>query len=329
LGWFEKNKGDALIHIKFGLKFILKLTLLASLFVAWVAAKEQKPQGAVWVAQIRGSINPAGVSYLKTSIKSAHENKAKALIVELDTPGGLVASVRDMAQVVDESPIPVIVYVSPAGAAATSAGALFMLSSHVAAMAPGTNIGAAHPVGSKGEEIKGPMGDKVLNDTAAFARSLAELRGRPIELAEQVVAKSKSFTAEEAHRNKLIEIIAATRAELLKKLHMREVKLKSVSHVIMTEGAVIVEVDMTMGQRLLHYIANPNIAGILMTLAMLLIYLSRIDSNGTNHFKKQFFLLRLTQAIRPIFNEDHRQRFELCHDKCSTREIPFPRLKWV
>src|SRR5690349_19136542 len=114
----------------------------------------------VFVAQIHGTIDPATAHYLSRSIDQATNAHAQFLLVELDTPGGLVTSVREMAQKIDQSTIPVVVYTAPAGASATSAGALLMISSHVAAMAPGTNIGAAHPVGSQGEEIKGPMGEK-------------------------------------------------------------------------------------------------------------------------------------------------------------------------
>src|SRR5690606_13778435 len=110
-------------------------------------------------------------------------------------PGGLVTSTRAMAQAIAGSRVPVVIYVTPAGASATSAGALLSLASHVAAMAPGTNIGAAHPVDTSGKDVPGAMGEKVVQDTAAFARGLADLRGRNIELAEQVVAKSTSLTA--------------------------------------------------------------------------------------------------------------------------------------
>jgi membrane-bound serine protease (ClpP class) len=248
--------------------------------LGWNAFSEDQPKVSetpraptVLVAEIRGTINPATSSYLKDAIHRAEKMKAQALVVELDTPGGLVQSVREMAQSVDDAVVPVIVYVGPAGASATSAGALLMLSSHVAAMAPGTNIGAAHPVGAQGEEVKGAAGEKAVNDVKAFSRGLAELRGRNVKLAEEVVSKSTSMTSEEALKKKFIDVSASTRAELLNKIDGRKVKLKSGTVELKTAGAQIVQKEMSLGQKLLHYVAHPNIAAILMSLGLLLIYI--------------------------------------------------------
>jgi len=229
----------------------------------------------VWVSEIRGTINPGSSDYLISSIHAAERAGAQALIVELDTPGGLVSSVREMAQAIDHSKVPVVVYVTPAGASATSAGALLALASHVAAMAPGSAIGAAHPVDSSGKDIPGAMGEKAVNDTAAFARGLAELRGRNRELAEQVVSKSRSLTAQEALAQKLVEVIAVDRSELIQKLDGKQVLGKT----IQSKDAQVRTVEMTWGQKLLHLVANPNIATILMTLGMLCIYVE-ISSPG-------------------------------------------------
>mgnify|MGYP001596812667 FL=1 len=226
----------------------------------------------VWIASIRGTINPASGSYFRSAIQKAEKDNAQALIIELDTPGGLLSSVRDMAQAVATAKVPVIVYVTPAGSSATSAGALLMLASHIAAMAPGTNIGAAHPVGPQGEEIKGAAGEKATSDTAAFARGLAEISGRNRYVAEEIVSKSKSFTAEEALKQSLIELVVSSRDELIAKLDGRQAKTTSGTVVIKTINASIKTAEMTLGQKLLHYLANPNIAAILMTLGILLIY---------------------------------------------------------
>ncbi|HCM40535.1 MAG TPA: hypothetical protein DIS93_11255 [Bdellovibrionales bacterium] len=249
---------------------------------AWQAISSEPVRPAaepiVWLAQIRGTINPASNSYLANAIRSAEADRAEVLVVELDTPGGLLNSVREMVQAIDQSKVPVVFYVAPAGASATSAGAILMLSSHLAAMAPGTNIGAAHPVGPQGEDIKGAMGEKATNDTAAFARSLAEARGRNREIAEEIVSKSKSFTAEEALSKGVIEILAPTREALFKNLSGRTVKFgqpsqgQKIERVLKMEGATVKEAKMTMGQTILNYLANPNIAGLLMTLGVLLIY---------------------------------------------------------
>lgn len=232
----------------------------------------------VRVLTIRGTINPAASDYLRTQVKEAETARAQALIVELDTPGGLVSSVQAMSQTIDESGVPVIVYVTPAGAAATSAGALLMLASHVGAMTPGSHMGAAHPVDSSGKDIEGAMGQKALNDTVAFAQSLAEVRGRNRELAGLVVSKSLSFTAREAVEKGLAEIEATELESLLSALHGREVKVRGAAQAketkkIVTVGARVERVEMSWGQSLLHWLSNPNIAAILMTLAMLLIYM--------------------------------------------------------
>ena len=228
---------------------------------------------AVVVVPIRGTIDPATADFLENSLKRAHEMKAHAVIVELDTPGGLLTSVQSMAQAVSESKIPVIVYVTPAGASATSAGALLTLASHWAAMAPGTHIGAAHPVGQQGEDIKGTMGDKVLNDTAAFARGLAELRGRNVEIAEALVRKSKSLTSTEALQSRIVETIASSRDELLKFIDGKKTVVDKKEYPFQTASSELVFFEMTWGQKLLHFLANPNVSAILMSLGLLLIYL--------------------------------------------------------
>lgn len=248
-------------------------TALASLFLFLGAIGFSAAQDApktVYFSKIQGSINPATASYLKSSIAAAEAVDCEALVVELDTPGGLVSSVRSMAQMIDESKIPVVVYVTPAGASATSAGALLSLAAHHSAMAPGTNIGAAHPVGSGGEDIKGAMGEKAVNDTAAFARGLAEIRGRDPKLAEQIVSKSTSFTAQEALDKGVVDLVAKDRAELLVKLEGRQVqKLK---RVIRSQGAKAEDLEMTLGQKVLHFFADPNIAGLLISLGLLCLY---------------------------------------------------------
>lgn len=214
--------------------------------------------------EIRGSINPATADYLDSAIKKAEKNKAKALIVKLDTPGGLLASVQKMSQSIDESKVPVVVFVTPAGASATSAGALLMLASHTAAMTPGSHMGAAHPVDLSGKapDDKSAMGTKIVSDTVAFAQGLAERRGRDKVLAGEIVSKSRSFTAQEAFDKKLVQILAESEADLLKQLHSR----------YQTADSYLEKVEMSLGQKILHLLADPNIAAILMTLAFIFIY---------------------------------------------------------
>lgn len=230
-------------------------------------------ESLVVTAEVRGTINPATAHYLARAVSHAEEAKAEILLVELDTPGGLVSSTREIAQIIDRSRVPVVVYVSPGGASATSAGALLMISSHVAAMAPGTNIGAAHPVGTQGEQIEGAAGEKAVNDVAAFARGMAELRGRDPRIAEEVVSKSRSFSAAEARKRNLVEILAPTREDLIRELNGRTVKVGKTETRLRIAAPVRFEpVDMRPGEKLLNWIAHPNIAALLMTLGILLIY---------------------------------------------------------
>lgn len=227
----------------------------------------------VFHIEIRTTINPATSRYMSRAIEKAEAVKANFLLVELDTPGGLVTSVREMAQSIDRSKIPVIVFTAPGGASATSAGAILMISSHLAAMAPGTNIGAAHPVVLQGEEMKGAIAEKAVNDIAAFARSMAELRKRNSVAAGEVVSKSNSYTAEEALKANLIEVIAADRSDLWKAINKREIQIGPNKIILNTVPPPNLHfVEMTLGEKFLGYLAHPNIAALLMTVGILLIY---------------------------------------------------------
>ncbi|RYZ95392.1 MAG: nodulation protein NfeD, partial [Proteobacteria bacterium] len=190
------------------------LTILASLFTITSHAAP----GPLHMIEVSGSINPGSAAYILDSLKAAEVAKAQGLILRLNTPGGLLSSTRDIIQGFSSATVPVIVFISPGGASATSAGALITISAHVAAMSPGTNIGAAHPVGSGGEDVKGVMGEKVTNDTAALARAQATLRGRDPQTAALIVTKSESFSPEEALKKRAIDFLAPGLDSLLKQL---------------------------------------------------------------------------------------------------------------
>lgn len=261
-------------QINFLLRIMVSLWLAISFSSGAVAASD------IYTIKIRGTINPATSHYLTRSLTEAQSAGAHFLLVELDTPGGLVTSVREMAQTIEQSKIPVIVYTNPAGSAATSAGALLMISSHVAAMAPGTNIGAAHPVGAQGEDLKGAGAEKAVSDISAFARSMAELRKRNVQAASEVVSKSKSYTAEEALKENLINIIAADYPALWKGIDGLKVQVNTSQTTINTkEAPVLHSIEMTPGEKILNYLSHPNIAALLMTLAIILIY-SELSTPG-------------------------------------------------
>jgi membrane-bound serine protease (ClpP class) len=227
--------------------------------------------------EVRGTINPGSASYILETIKTAEAEQAEGVILRLDTPGGLLSSTREIIQGISQSAVPFIVFVSPGGASATSAGALITLSAHVAAMAPGTIIGAAHPVGQGGEEVKGPMGDKVTNDTAALARSQAALRGRNEETAALIVTKSQSYSPTEAVKSGAVDFVAADLNELLTKMHGRKVTVENPRREVTIQSAGekaegLALTEMNLRQKFLHLIADPNISTMLLALGALAVY---------------------------------------------------------
>jgi membrane-bound serine protease (ClpP class) len=222
---------------------------------------------------IDGTINPAVDDFIRESLGRAKANGARALIIQLDTPGGLVDSTRAIVKEMLATPVPVIVYVAPSGARAGSAGVFITLAAHVAAMAPATNIGAAHPVAGTGEEVKGAMGEKIVNDMAAFSETIAERRGRNTEWAIQAVRKSVSITENEAVKKNVIDIIAKDLDDLLAQAHGRAVDLNGRKQNLALKDARIVRYEMSLRQKVLNSIAHPNIAYLLMMAGILGLYM--------------------------------------------------------
>jgi membrane-bound serine protease (ClpP class) len=225
--------------------------------------------GSVYIASVDGAIGPATKDYLHRVLVEAAGAGAACTVILMDTPGGLSASMRDIIKDILASPVPIVVYVSPSGARAASAGALIALAAHVAAMAPGTNIGAAHPVsiGAGGEKDE-TMEEKITNDAAAYARSLASQRGRNIEWAEKVVRESISSTAEEALAEDVIDVVAPGLDDLLAAIDGRVVETVAGSVAIRTAGAERVEAAPSARERFLARISDPNIAYLLMLIGV-------------------------------------------------------------
>jgi membrane-bound serine protease (ClpP class) len=223
---------------------------------------------------LKGSVNPGSAAYFLRVLGEANREGDQLLLVELDTPGGLVTSLRSMVQGVMASRVPVVVYVAPSGAQAASAGALLLLSSHVAAMAPGTETGAAHPVGIGGrsEEKGSVMGTKVENDLAAFARSLAEKRGRNAAWAEKAVRESIASTASEALRSGVIDTVAVSRRELFGFLDGRRVSTFAGEVTMHTAGVPVREIAPSFGEQVMMTIADPNITIFLLLLGIAGLY---------------------------------------------------------
>jgi len=223
--------------------------------------------------RLSGSINPGMLQYFRRAVKKAESQEAELLLVILNTPGGLVRTLRDMVQAVMTSRVPVAVYVAPAGAQAASAGALFTMSAHVAAMAPGTNIGAAHPVvpGSDAKDHS-TMNQKMENDVAALARSIATERDRNVKWAEEAVRKSVSATAKEALALKIIDLTAKTEEELLSSVDGMEVRTTRGLMKLHTARYSITEIAPVLREKIMMTVADPNIAYILMMIGAAGLY---------------------------------------------------------
>ena len=246
----------------------MKQLIVATLLVL-LTAVSAVGAGDVFHLVLTGSINPVSRDIVKRAISQAEEAHGEMLIIELNTPGGLGESMRDIVMAELAATVPVVVFVGPPGARAASAGAIITLAADVAAMAPGTNIGAAHPVeliGTGGEEGQDKtMTEKVTNDAVAFAKSVAQERGRNVEWAEKAVRESSSLTAQEALDQGVIDLIAADFSDLLNKLDGYTLPDGRVLH---TAGRRVVEVHPSLRERLLGYLADPNIVYVLFIIGL-------------------------------------------------------------
>lgn len=247
------------------------IIVTAVMCVAWVLSATSTSGGqpdAVLLTQVEGPITPVIADHIGDGVTRAESEGYAALVVELDTPGGLDASMRQIVQAVFTARVPVIIYVAPSGARAASAGAIITLSSHIAAMAPGTAIGAATPVDLQGDDIS----QKIINDTAAYVESIAETRDRNVEFAIDAVREGRSATAREAVDIGAVDVLASSRTELLETIDGTRVTLASGGEAIVrTRGAGIVVLALTPLRQLLQWIADPNLAFLFMSLGTLAI----------------------------------------------------------
>ncbi len=242
-----------------------RLFIIALLLVVFIPTYLSADSPEIYLVRVEGVINPVTSEFILKSISKAEKEGFSSLIIELDTPGGLDTSMRSIIKAINGSSIPVIVYVAPSGARAASAGVFITMAAHVAAMAPGTNIGAAHPVGMGGKMDK-TMVEKATNDAVAYIKSIAQSRGRNQKWAEDAVRKSVSITAREALDKNVVDLIAENRDDLLEKLDGRVVETASGKVVIKGKGASIVEGQMGTRLKILGMISDPNVAYILMLL---------------------------------------------------------------
>lgn len=252
---------------------ILRLSFyLSLLLISLMSFSIAESKGAsIYKISIDGSINPATDDFLKTAIKEAEAAKAKLFILTLNTPGGLLTSTQTMVESIFKSEIPVVVYVSPTGASATSAGVFLTLAAHYAVMAPGTTIGAAHPVSGAGQNVEGDMREKIENYAASQIKAIAEQRKRNVAWAEDAVRKSVSITDSEAVKEKVVDFIAKDLAELLAMLEGKEIEKEEGRKILLSDLrlAQIVEFEMSFKQKLVNVLSDPNIAMLLGLAAML------------------------------------------------------------
>lgn len=238
---------------------IILLAIALQLFAA-------EPQ--ISVVTVKGAVNPVVADYLRQNLKESARRSDRLFLVEMDTPGGLDTAMREIVQGILASPVPVVVFVAPSGGRAASAGAIIAMAADVCAMAPGTNIGAAHPV-SLGQKTEKSMEEKIVNDAEAYVEGLARKKGRNTDLARKMVRESVSLSAEKALEAKLIDMLATNRDELLKKLEGRRLIRDGREIVLQLAGAKVRQYDMGTRQKILNIISNPNVAYVLMMLGMM------------------------------------------------------------
>ena len=253
------------IYLNKGEYMIAKIGTLI-MFLLFVAIPARSFAGRVNVITIASAINPIVSEFIQNSIRKAEKDGVEAIVIKLDTPGGLDTAMRNIIKAIEGSSVPVITYVAPSGARDASAGCLIALASHIAAMAPATNIGAAHPVSIGGDKVDDEMKKKVENDAVAYIRSIAKKHGKNEDWAEKAVRESVSITAEEAVKENVVDLLSPDLATLLNQIDGKKVKVKGEDKILRTAGAELVENEMGWRQRFLNTLSNPELAYILFML---------------------------------------------------------------
>ena len=242
--------------------------LLLSVLPGFLPAQEKQ----VNILKINDAITPAIADFIKRGIEQSIKDKAECLVIQMDTPGGLDLSMRDIIKEIMNADIPIVVYVAPSGARAASAGVFITLASDIAAMAPGTNIGAAHPVAVGGGRMDRTMAEKVVNDAAAYIESIAAKKGRNVKWAAKAVRESVSITETEALKIKIIDLIAKNVDDLLAKIHGKRIEKSRRTFKLATKGLKTKSVEMGFRENFLAVLSNPNIAYILMMIGLVGLY---------------------------------------------------------
>jgi membrane-bound serine protease (ClpP class) len=242
---------------------------LLPFFILFFSYAARAAKDDIYIIEVSDAIGPGVAEFVKDGIETAEKDGAACLIIELDTPGGLAESMRRIIQSILGSKVPVVVFVSPSGARAASAGVMITMAADIAAMAPGTNIGAAHPVGAGGKDISGKMSEKVINDMVAHAKSVAEERGRNAKWVEKAIRESVSVTETEALKDNIIDLIAKDTDDLIQQLNGRKIKEKGVLKLDKAEKVIV---EPTLRTKILKTISDPNIAYILLMIGLAGLY---------------------------------------------------------
>ncbi len=282
----RRRSGSRAWHSTHGLMRALAVLLFAS--VLGLGINTTASAGEIFVVTIDGSINPASADYLISAIERAEDEQGAAVLIELDTPGGLVSATQDIIKAMLNSTVPTIVFVTPRGASATSAGTFITLAANVAAMMPGTSIGAAHPVSLFGggsapapagqqkdgeKPAKAVIEQKIENYLAAYVESIAKQRNRNVEWAGEAVRNSVAVTAEEALELNVVDLIASSREDLLTKVAGRIVTINDVEHEMDVAQSSIVRIEMTLLQSIFNFLSDPNVATLLLAIGALGLYM--------------------------------------------------------
>ena len=259
-------------HQPLGFLLYLLVGVICMFAVVFLPSQSVSEEREAMIIELEGPINPATATFLARGIENAEKSDAVLVIIRLDTPGGLASSMRTMVKSIMNARIPVVVYVGPKGAGAASAGVMVTVAAHVAAMAPSTNIGAAHPVTAGGKDIEKTMSEKVLNDMASYGRGIAQEKGRNAEWVEKAIRESVSITSDEAVEKNVVDLVAADIDELLELLDGREITLREGKLTLRTKDLAKTYYHPGFRDKILKTISDPNIAYILMMIGLAGLY---------------------------------------------------------
>ncbi len=268
-------------------RLLVGLMLISLGLILAACGSDQRAAGQVHVLTWKGEVNPVMERYINRGIDTAERSDAAAVVIKLDTPGGLDSAMRDIIQRIESSTVPVIVYVSPSGGRAASAGTFITMAGHVAAMAPATTIGAASPINSDGSDITGTLGTKVTNDAVAYIRGIAELRGRNADWAEQAVRNAVAVNQNQAVQLNVVDFVATSVNDVLAQADGRQVQVENangdpVTTTIHTANAPVTDNGPNIFEQFLYTIANPNIAFLLLSLGGLAIVAEIFAPHGVS-----------------------------------------------